>query len=163
MAEQLDVNQMLANSYEPKRVFQWIFEMNGIDSFTAKTAQRPKKNVEHATIDWINEKRFLAGKGEWQVIRIELNDPIAPSQAQKIMQLMRLVHDDATGRMGYSALYKQDFALKMLGPDGTVVEKWTAKGAWVQNVDFGDLDYSDQSGVMAVSFDCRADKWILNF
>lgn len=162
MAETLDVNQMLANHYEPKRKFQWILQLDGIDAMTAKTAARPKKEHEEITIDYINEKRYLAGKGAWGVIRVELYDPISPSQTQKVMELMRLIHDDSTGRMGYSVLYKQNFTLKLLGPDGTVVEKWTAKGGWIKNVDFSDLDYASSDAV-TVSFDLRADKWILNF
>lgn len=162
MAEILDNNQMLANNYEPKRKFEWIYQMNGIDAMTAKTAARPKKEHEKITIDYINQKRYLAGKAAWGVIRVELYDPISPSQTQKVMELMRLIHDDSTGRMGYSALYKQDFSLKMLGPDGMVVEKWTAKGAWITNVEFGDLDYSS-SDALTVAFDVQADNWHLNF
>lgn len=162
MTETLETNRMLANAYEPKRQFRWILEIDGIDAFTAKTAQRPKKNHEHITIDWINEKRFLAGKGEWQPIRIELHDPISPSAAQKVMEWLRLVHDDATGRMGYATLYKKDWTLKLLDPGGVVVERWKAKGAWPQEIDLGDLDFA-QNETATVSFQCRADKWYLEF
>lgn len=162
MAETLDTNRMLANAYEPLRQFRWILEIDGIDAFTAKTAQRPKRNHEHITIDWINEKRFLAGKSEWQTINIELHNPIAPSASQKVMEWMRLVADDATGRNGYASLYKKDFHLKILDPGGVVVEKWKAKGAWPQNVDFGDLDYASNE-TLTVKFECRCDKWFQVF
>lgn len=162
MAETLETNRMLANAYEPKRQFRWILEIDGIDAFTAKTAQRPKKNFEHITIDWINEKRFLSGKGEWQPIRIELHDPISPSASQKVLDWLRLVHDDETGRMGYASLYKKDWYLKILDPGGVVVEKWKAKGAWPQEIDWGDLDFA-QNETLTVSFSCRADKWFQEF
>lgn len=162
MAETLETNRMLANAYEPKRQFRWLLEIDGVDAFVAKTAQRPKKNFEHITIDWINEKRFLAGKGEWQEIAIELHDPIAPSAVQKVMDWLRLVHDDSTGRMGYATLYKKNFSLKLLDPGGVVVEKWTAKGAWAKDIDGGDLSY-DQNETVTVKFNIRADKWILEY
>ena len=162
MAEILDTNTMLPNPYEPKRAFRWIFSIAGIDAFTAKTAQRPKKNHEDITIDWVNEKRFLAGKGEWQPIQIELYDPISPSAAQKVKEWLRVVHDDATGRMGYAAEYKKDFSLKILGPKGEVVEKWLCKGGWPMEVDWGNLDMADNEA-LTVSFQIRADKWFLEF
>lgn len=162
MAETLETQRMLANGYEPKRQFRWLLEIDGIDAFTAKTSQRPKKEHEMITIDWINEKRFLAGKGEWQEITIELIDPIAPSQAEKVLEWLRLVHDDETGRMGYATLYKKDFSLKILDPVGNVIEQWTAKGAWPKSADWGDLDYKENE-VLTVKFVCKADKWFKDF
>ena len=162
MTEILDINQLFANDYEPKRAFEWVLEIDGIDSFCAKTAERPKKQHGDITIDWINEKRYLAGKGAWQEMAIELYDPVAPSQAQKVLEWLKLVHDDSTGRMGYSSVYKKNFFLKMLGPGAEVVEKWQAIGAWPKDIDPGSLDYSDDAA-MTVKFTIKADKWKLIF
>lgn len=162
MAETIDITQLFANEYEPKRGFRWILELDGIDAFTAKTASRPSKEHQDITIDWINEKRFLAGKGEWKEIDIELNDPIAPSQSQKVLEWLKLVHDDTTGRMGYAAVYKKTFNLKMLDGQGLVVEKWKCVGAWPKSVQFGALDYA-QNDPVTVKFTVRADKWLLEY
>ena len=162
MPEILDIAQLLANEYEPLRAFQWYLEIDGIDAFTAKTASRPNKSHEDITLDWVNEKRYLAGKGAWQELDIELYDPIAPRQSQKVMEWLRLVHDDATGRMSYSEVYKKTFTLKMLDGQGLVVEKWRCKGAWPKNVVFGNLDYASNEA-MTVKFTIRADKWFLEF
>lgn len=158
MAETLDINQMFANEFEPKRAFRWILEIDGIDAFTAKTASRPSKQVQEIKLDYINVQRWLAGKTEWQPIDIELYDPIAPSQAQKVLEWLKLVHDDATGRMGYAITYKKNFYLKILDGVGNVVEKWKCVGAWPQNVQFGALDYANNEA-LTVRFTIRADKW----
>ena len=157
MAETLEVTQLLANSYEPKRQFRWIFEIDGIDAFTAKTSQRPKKNFEKTVIDYINQKRYIAGNGEWQEIEITLYDPIAPSASQKVTQWLRLVHDDPTGRMGYAEMYKKNFALKLLDGLGNVVERWNFIGAWPMEVDYGDLDYASSDNVV-ISVNMRYDE-----
>ena len=162
MAETLDINQLFANEYEPKRAFRWILEIDGIDAFTAKTAARPSKQVQEIKIDWINVQRWLAGKTEWQPLDIELYDPIAPSQSQKILEWLKLVHDDETGRMGYADIYKKTFNLKILDGGGLVVEKWKCVGAWPQNIQFGNLDYSSNEA-LTVKFTIRADKWALVF
>ncbi len=162
MAETLEINQMLANKVEHKRQFRWILSLDGIDAFTARTMDRPKKQFEETVVDYVNQKVYYAGKGEWQQISISLHDPIAPSQAQKVTNWLRMVHDDPTGRMGYAEFYKKDFSLKLLDPVGNVVEKWNCIGGWPTNVDFGQLDYSS-SETAQITVQIRADEWRLEF
>lgn len=143
MAETLDINQLLSNEAEPKRMFRWVVEIDGIDAWTAKTFARPSQKFESVTIDYINQKRYIAGKNEWNTLALTLWDPIMPSASQKITQWLRLVHDAPTGRMGYAEMYKKNFSLKLLDGPGNVVEKWNVIGAWPMEVDFGELDYAN--------------------
>ena len=147
MAETLDVAQLLANNYEPKRKFRWILQIDGVDAFTLKTAQRPQQTFEETVVDYINTKRYVAGKGAWNPITITLHDPIAPSASQKVITWVRLCYEHLTGRMGYASFYKKDISLKMLDPQGTVVELWDITGAWVQDSNMGDLDYASSDNV----------------
>lgn len=140
MAEILDVNTLLASNYEPKRKFRWIFEIDGIDAFTLKTGARPQLTFEETVIDWLNTKRYLAGKQSYSPLNITLNDPIAPSAAQKTMNWVRLAYEVQTGRMGYKSFYAKDFVLKMLDPQGAVIEQWDFKGGWVQDANWDELD-----------------------
>ena len=160
MAETLEVNQLLARQSEPKRKFQWILEIDGIDSFTVKTSQRPSIERETVEVDYINQRWYVAGKDKWQPLKIELYDFIAPSSAQKVIEWLRLVHDHSTGRMGYMSMYKRNFSLKMLDPVGNVVEKWNIIGAMpTGTIEFGELDYAVSDLVTAVFTvqpdDCR--------
>lgn len=152
MAEILETNTMLANAYEPKRKFRWTMEIDGIDAFTLKTGARPQMTFEETVIDYINTKRYVAGKMAYSPLNITLQDPIAPSSAQKVMNWVRRCYEVVTGRMGYASLYKQDFSLKMLDPQGAVIEQWDIKGAWVQDTNMGELDYasSDNAEVSLV-------------
>lgn len=147
MAEILETNTMLANTYEPKRKFRWILQIDGIDAFVCKTASRPQMTFEETVIDYINTKRYLAGKMAYSPMTITLHDPIAPSAALKVMEWVRLCYEVLTGRMGYASFYKKDITLKLLDPQGAVVEHWDLRGAWVQDSNFGDLDYASSDNV----------------
>lgn len=147
MAEILETNVMLANTYEPKRKFRWLLQIDGIDAFTLKTAARPQATFEETVIDYINTKRYVAGKMAYSPINITLHDPIAPSAALKVMQWIRLCYEVQTGRMGYATFYKKDITLKLLDPQGAVVDQWDIKGCWVQESNFGDLDYASSDNV----------------
>jgi len=58
------------------------------------------------------------------------------------MEWVRLCYEQITGRAGYAAFYQKEINLKMLDPVGAVVQDWLLQGVWIQDVNFGDLDYS---------------------
>jgi hypothetical protein len=162
MAEILEVNQLLADSFEPKRKFRWIIAINGIDAFTAKTSSRPQLTFDETVIDYINQKRYLAGKGTWAPINLTLYDPIVPSASQKVLEWIRLCWENLTGRMGYAQFYKKTINLKLLDPVGAVVEDWELQGAWIQDSNHGDLDYSTSDPV-EIALTIRFDQAVLLF
>lgn len=162
MAEILEINQMLANSFEPKRKFRWYLQIDGLDAYTLKTAQRPQMTFEETVIDWVNTKRYISGKGTPNPITITLNDPLSPSASQKVMDWIRLNYEMSTGRMGYANNYKKDFTLKLLDPQGAVAELWDIKGGWVQDSNFGDLDMAS-SDLVEITATIRFDTFELQF
>jgi hypothetical protein len=117
-------------------------EIDGIASYLIKTANRPSIQFEVVTLDHINVKRKLKGKGEWQDIEITLFDPIVPSGAQQVMEWVRTSHESITGRDGYADFYKKDIDIYMLGPVGDKIENWKIKGAFISNAVFNDLDWA---------------------
>jgi len=140
MAEVLEFNDMFYTNFEPKMKNRFIMEIDGIPSYLIKTANRPSIQFEKVTLDHINVKRQLKGKGEWQDIEITLYDPIVPSGAVAVMEWVRLSHESITGRDGYADFYKKDVQIYMLGPVGDKIEQFTLKGAFITSANFNDLD-----------------------
>lgn len=156
MAETLDVATMIPNKFEPLRKNRWLFACEGIDAFLMKTAARPQFATGEIVVDWINSKRYLAGKHEYQPLSVVLYDPIAPSGAQQVMEWIRLTHEVISGRSGYADFYKRAAQIKMLDPVGTVVQLWEIRGAFITDCNFNDLDYSAPDAceiAMTIRFD----------
>jgi hypothetical protein len=156
MAEVLEFNEMFYTNFEPKMKNRFIMEIDGIPTYLIKTANRPSIQFEVVTLEHINVKRKLKGKGEWQDIEITLYDPIVPSGAQAVMEWVRLSHESITGRDGYADFYKKDIDIYMLGPVGDKIEQWKLKGAFINNAVFNDLDWasSDPSEIsLTLSYD----------
>jgi hypothetical protein len=156
MAEVLEFNDMFYTNFEPKMKNRFIMEVGGIPAYLIKTANRPSIQFEKVTLDHINVKRQLKGKGEWQDIEITLFDPIVPSGAQAVMEWVRLSHESLTGRDGYADFYKKDIDLYMLGPVGDKIEQWKIKGAFILSATFNDLDWAsnDPSDItLTLSYD----------
>lgn len=162
MAETLEVVDMLANKFEPKRGFRWVFLIEGVDAFLLKTAARPSFETEEVEIPWINTTRYVAGKTKFGTIELTLHDPIAPSGAQQVMEWIRLHYESVSGRSGYADFYKRDCQLKLLDPIGTVVELWDGKGAWIVSANYGELNY-ETSDNMEIALTLRADNWVLQY
>jgi len=142
MAEVLEFNEMFYTNFEPKMKNRFIMNIDGIDSYLIKTANRPTISFEPVTLDHINVKRKLKGKGERQDVEITLYDPIVPSGAQAVMEWVRTSHESLTGRDGYADFYKKDVNFFMLGPVGDKIEQWTLKGAFITSAAFNDLDWA---------------------
>ena len=156
MAEVLDVQDMLANTFEPKRKFRWLLAIEGVDAFLLKTAARPTISTESITMNYINATRYLASKYTFGEMSVSLHDAIAPSGAQQVMEWIRLGQEHVTQRGGYADFYKRDIQLKMLDPLGSVVELWDIKGAFIQEANFGELAYDDNESAditLTIKFD----------
>ena len=163
MAEVLEFNDMFYTNFEPKMKNRFIMEIDGIQSYLIKAANRPTIQFEKVTLDHINVKRQLKGKGEWQDIEITLFDPIVPSGAQQVMEWVRLSHESITGRDGYADFYKKDIQIYMIGPVGDKIEQWTLKGAFITTANFGDVAWDTQSDVAEIPLTLSYDYAILEY
>ena len=162
MPETLDVRSLLPNKFEPKRQNRWVLAIEGIDAFLCKSAKRPSISFNENTLEYINSKRYLAGKADLGTLDVTLYDPIAPSGAQQVMEWIRTHYESVSGRAGYADFYKRDIQLKLLDPIGTVVEFWDIKGAFLTSIDFGGLDYgTDDATEIALSM--RYDNCVLQY
>lgn len=162
MAEVLDVSSLLPNRFEPKRKNRWVLQIEGVDAFLLKTASRPTITTEEVEMPFVNSVRYLAAKTRFNTINVTLNDAIAPSGAQQVMEWIRLCMETVSGRAGYADFYKRDVQLKMVDPVGTVVELWDIKGAFIRSANFGELSYDDHAA-MEIQLEIRFDNCVLQY
>lgn len=162
MAETLDVSSMLPNKFEPKHKRRWVMQIEGIDAYLLKTAQRPTMTTEQIEIPFVNSRRYVAGPTKFNTISVTLHDPIAPSGAQQVMEWIRTCYESVSGRAGYADFYKRDIALKLVDPVGTVVEYWDIVGAFITESNFGELSYADGE-LNEISLTISFDNAVLQF
>jgi hypothetical protein len=124
---------------------------------------RPTIQFDEIVLEHINVKRYVKGKGAWQPLEITLYDPIVPSASQAVMEWVREHHESVTGRQGYADFYKKDITFNLLGPVGDIVEEWTLKGAWAQDVNFNDVDFANGTDPVDIELTLRYDYAILQF
>jgi len=158
----LETNEMMFTAFEPKLQNRFIMEIDGIPAYLIKSLNRPTISFNNITLDHINVKRKIKGKGTWEPITCELYDPVTPSGAQSVMEWVRLSHESVTGRDGYSDFYKKNIQIRTLGPVGDVVEEWILKGAYCANANFGPMDWTSDAPAN-ISMTIEMDYAILNY
>lgn len=158
----LDSNDLFYKDFEPQLSHRFYMYIDSVPAYIIKAASKPALSINSITIDHINMKRYVQGKGEWETLPITLYSPINPSGAQSVMEWIRLGYEWTTGRTGYSDFYKKEVTLDAIGPVGDIVEEWVLKGAWITSVNWGKFDWSDDS-LINIDATIRYDYAVLNF
>ena len=151
-----------AYSWEPKRQHHFLLVFDDLPAYLVKTSAKPSIANGEVALDHINVKRYVKGKSEWSTISMTLYDAIVPSGAQAVMEWVRLHHESATGRDGYSSFYKKPMRLHQLSPLGEVIEEWILNGAFITDASFGTFDWGSDA-VQEIELTIRYDWALLNF
>jgi hypothetical protein len=151
-----------AYSWEPKKAHQFIMYIDDIPAYLIKASAKPSLTNGEIALDHINVKRYVKGKTQWNTISVTLYDAIVPSGAQSVMEWVRLHHESATGRDGYSSFYKKLIRINQLSPLGEVIEEWILNGAFITESNFGSLDWGSEE-VVNIEMTLRYDWAFLNF
>lgn len=134
----------------------------GIQTWAVAKCDFPKFNVASKEIDFMNTKNYVQGKFHWESMSITIRDFIGPSQAQAIMEWVRLGSESVTGRQGYAVSYKRNLILERTDPTGVAVSSWEIVEAMVTNVDFGSGDYSDD-GITTINIKIQPKSCIMAY
>jgi hypothetical protein len=128
----------------------------GTSSSTELTKQvmdvtRPKVSFEEIPIEIYNSKIKIAGKYTWENITLNLRDDASSTVIKLVGQQIQKqfdFHEQASARSGID--YKFTTRIEILdGGNGAaapvVLETWECYGCFLQNTDYGDLNYTENS------------------
>ena len=112
--QQVPVQQMLPNKFEPRQNHRFLVEFDGIDCFLVKKLDLPKMRMGGGILT-----SGLPAK-------LHLHCPANPATEEQVR--------DAMLKQGQNCL--KDCVLKFLNPVGTVVQVWTFLDTKIQTVEF---------------------------
>ena len=140
--------------------FRAIFENFGVSSEKVELTKqvnditRPSLNFTPITLDVYNSKVKLIGKPEWQDITVNLRDDAGGNVSKLVGEQIQKQFDFAEQASASSGIdYKFVLKFEMLdGGNGanaaTVLETWELYGAFVSQVNYGDMNYSSNEPAM---------------
>lgn len=129
-------------------------EFNGIGNsefltLQVVTADRPKLSFEEITLDRYNSRAYIAGKHTFETVNIvfeaDIGGGVLTALQDQLEHQQKLIGMGARLRMPAAtsgSRYKFTTKILQLDGDDTVFETWYLEGCFLQNVDWGDLDYA---------------------
>ena len=154
----------------PKLKNKWNITFQGIGnsvsgqalSLQAVSVERPKLSHEEIELNRYNSKVWIAGKHTFEPVTLTIEDDLTGT-ASRIVQEQVQKQQFLIGAEGQwlasaaeGSLYKFATVLNLLDGNEQVVESWNLEGSWLQNIDWGDLDYSS-SEALTITMTIRYD------
>jgi len=146
---------------QPKQKHKWRVEFQNIGnsptgvplSLQATTVERPKLSFEEVELNRYNSKVWIAGKHTFEPVTLVVEDDVTGKATQVIQeqqdnqQLLIGAAGQFLASQKQASLYKFATVIQQLDGNDQEIEKWILEGSWLQNVDYGDLDYSSSEAV----------------
>jgi hypothetical protein len=141
--------------FEPQRTYNWSLEvalddagdqiliMQGLESFSA-----PTEGNDEITLEYANERRYVAGKAVYQTSDLVLKDFVDMGVANAVIKWRRQVYNPETGSIGLARDYKKNADLTLMAPNQSVVRIWKLFGIWPLSVSYGDLNMTTSDKVL---------------
>ena len=145
-----------SNEVETRRKHRWKFTAISDSTVSAPvmillmSASRPHATIEEAEMHHQQEKVWFAGKYSWEPITLVFYDAIKAGKGggedvseamYKWFENVITVKDADVAEPGS---YKKTATLEMLSGTGTTAnETWKMFGAWPQDINWSDLDYTN--------------------
>jgi hypothetical protein len=146
------------------RKFRWLFFIDevcddGTSALPPDKAARPSLSFKEIEAQHLNETIYFPGKPDWKPINLTLYD--LKSNKNPIFQWLKQIYepceDKGTWRAPAPGAFKRTGRLKMYSGCGDVMEEWVYSNIWPNNIEWGDLDMSNQD-VVTVEMTLRYDR-----
>ena len=151
--------------HHPQHKNRWAVNFVGLPGdahelrLQAITADRPKLEFEKIQLDRYNTRAYIAGKYTWQPISItfesDLGGLVVRALQAQLERQQSIIGPGAAPRLPaapHGSIYKFGIHLDMLDGESLLpMERWFIEGCYLEQVDWGDLDYSASETVKVVT------------
>lgn len=152
-----------AGAYEPQRQNNFTVEIPLLGeevSLALQSMNFTNVSTEALEVHYMNEKRYWAGKTNYEPFTMEVFDAIDRSVAKKIDAWHKKVYDPKTGCIFLAKDYKQEGSLILVDGCGTTTREWKLVGLWPSGINYGQGNMETAEKVM-ISLTLHVDKVLL--
>jgi len=154
---------------DPKRGYRFLVNLAAFEGgaqWYAKSASKPKFTVSNTEHKYINHTFNYPGRVTWDPITVTIVDPVNPNAARQAAEILQASGYNIPGSetAKISTINKKEAvkALKRVEiiqigeTDSEILEKWVLNNAWIESINFSDLDY-DQDDLSTIELTIRYD------
>jgi hypothetical protein len=123
-----------------------------------QSVSKPKIGHEPVEVHSYNSTAYYAGKHKWESISVTLKDDLSNNIAKMVgHQIQKQLNHYEQTAFAAGVNYKFVTIIETMdGGNDTVVESWTLEGCFLENVEYGELEYSE-SGYQTITLSIRYD------
>jgi hypothetical protein len=130
--------------------------MNNMPTYIIKVAKKPSFTVSNTTHHYVAHTFNYPGRITWDPVEMTLVDPVLPdASALLTAKLQQAGYRLPTTELQAQASFGKKFSsaawgdpkIAQIDAEGLQIDEWTLKNAWVERVDFGQLDYTNEEMV----------------
>jgi len=145
-----------STTVEPKRAYRWLMYLNDVPTYVVKVAKKPSFSVTSVPHQFVAHTFHYPGRITWDPVELTLVDPVSPDAsailAAKLQQAgYRLPTDQKTAEASFSKAASVGALgtprITQIDAAGTPIDEWSLKNAWIERIDFGQLDYTSEEMV----------------
>ena len=105
---------------------------------------RPSITYEKGTLHAYNSITYFAGKHRWNPISLTVKDDITNDSVKRVgYQLQKQLNHLTQTALKAGSNYKFNMAIETLdGGDTEVVDRWDLEGCWLEDVKYGEFNYT---------------------
>jgi len=149
-----------------KRKFRWLFYIDGVvgegaNMLPPDKGSRPSLSFKEMDAQHINETIYFAGKPEWKPIQLTLFD--LKTSENPVFKWLKNQYDTCGDKGDWKrpgGNWKRTVNIELYDGCGNSIERWVVRNAWPNNIEWGDLDMS-QNEYVTVELTLRYDRaWI---
>lgn len=146
---------------EPKRNYRWVVRFSppgvGSISYALKKVDKPKASVKEASHAYLNHKFYYPGRLEWEPINMVFASVSQPDATFVINEVLKnagygvpnnagLTPDQLAtiGKNKFRGALGNSIDIYQVDADGNTNELWQLFNPFFTNVQYGQLDYSNE-------------------
>lgn len=158
MGRNMGLGKIGSDSICMMRKFRWLFFIDGVsdDGTTAlppDKGARPSLNFKEIEAQHLNETIYFAGKPDWKPITLTLFD--LKTNGNPIFKWLKEQYEPCQDKGTWKRPsvsdagggWKRTARLEMYDGCGNVMERWVYRNIWPNNIEWGDLDMSNNDYV----------------
>ena len=143
-----------APTQDPKRGFRFRVAIIGLGEgfvWYAKKSDKPQISFTEASHNYLNHTYYWPARAEWNEVSVTFVDPVNPDLAGNMGNLLEAAGykipedpDDMASMSKVGAIGElEEVRIEQISEEGVAIETWILHNAWVKEVTFGELDYSN--------------------
>lgn len=117
----------------------------------------PTQMVEEIELNYLNERRYVAGRAAYESIPLVVKDMVDVGVATACKTWYEQVHDSSTHKIGLARDYKKVADLILISPEGSIERTWRLHGCWPTAINYGNLDMNSND-IVRIEMNLRFDR-----